>query len=402
MSPRRSQPRGRSRTRAPGKKTIKKEVARRRVQTRVPLQAREVQMIRRMKTVLKLPVTKIALAVNRNKTSIYAALSTAWSPGKRGRPQILTKPQVSLLVRVTRQMIKKAAAKKEVALAMIIKRAKLKACERCVRQALQRRGIRFRRMRSKPLLTTQDVKERYKFAEYYKNKPKSFWRQKVHLYIDIKSFQVYLHAAMRAIAAMREVRGAYREKGQGLDEGYVVVPKHMKQNTGAKSAKIAGGVGKGKVLLWHNIGKSWNSEVASNLYKGPILAALHRTYPRARSYLMLEDNDPTGFKSSAGVRTKNQANIRVLAIPKRSPDLSGMDYAVWKKIVQTMRSQERRFKKSKRESRSDFLARLQRTAKSLPRSFINKAIGNMKERCNRVYEAKGWHIEEGGKSMFVK
>ena len=36
--------------------------------------------------------------------------------------------------------------------------------------------------------------------------------------------------------------------GQGLDEAYVVVPKHLKYNTGIKSAKIAGGVGKGARL----------------------------------------------------------------------------------------------------------------------------------------------------------
>jgi hypothetical protein len=37
----------------------------------------------------------------------------------------------------------------------------------------------------------------------------------------------------------------------------------------------------------------------------------------------------------------------------------------------------------------------------LKKAFINKAIQNMKERCERVYAAKGQHIEEGGKSRFV-
>ena len=76
--------------------------------------------------------------------------------------------------------------------------------------------------------------------------------------------------------------------------------------------------------------------------------------------------------------------------------------AIGIKITSTMRLQERRFKKSRKETRAQFLARLHRVAKSLPASFINKAIGNMKERCERLYKAKGHHFEEGGKSFFVK
>ena len=49
---------------------------------RVPLAAREVQIIRRLKTVIKLPVTKIALAVGRNKTTVYRALDKNWEAVK--------------------------------------------------------------------------------------------------------------------------------------------------------------------------------------------------------------------------------------------------------------------------------------------------------------------------------
>ena len=55
------------------------------VQTRVPLKARKVEIFRRMKKVLDFPVTKIALAVNRNKTSVYVALGDDWATEKRVR-----------------------------------------------------------------------------------------------------------------------------------------------------------------------------------------------------------------------------------------------------------------------------------------------------------------------------
>ena len=79
-----------------------------------------------------------------------------------------------------------------------------------------------------------------------------------------------------------------------------------------------------------------------------------------------------------------------------------MDYAIWKKVTRTMRAQEKRFpKKKKKETRAEFIARLRRTAQNLPKTFIDKAIGNMKERCERLLAAEGHHFEEGGKSKFV-
>ena len=65
------------------------------IQTRVPLKAREVEIIRRMEKVLGLPVTKVALAVNRNRTSMYAAPGD-WATEKRERKELLTKVQVQV------------------------------------------------------------------------------------------------------------------------------------------------------------------------------------------------------------------------------------------------------------------------------------------------------------------
>ena len=56
---------------------------------RKPLTQREVTIIRRLKRVIKLPVTKIAAAVDRNKSTVYKALDKSWSPGKRGHPGLL-------------------------------------------------------------------------------------------------------------------------------------------------------------------------------------------------------------------------------------------------------------------------------------------------------------------------
>ena len=93
-------------------------------------------------------------------------------------------------------------------------------------------------------------------------------------------------------------------------------------------------------------------------------------------------------------------------IPKRSPQLNMCDYALWKEVDKRMRSQEKRFLPSFRESRVAFLKRLRRTAMRLPAAFINSSLKNMKVRCQRLAAAKGGHFEEGGhrliKHSFLK
>ena len=60
-------------------------------QTHVPLGARQVEIIRRLSNVTQLPVTQIAKAVDRNKSTIYAAFDKKWWPVKRGRKKVFLK-----------------------------------------------------------------------------------------------------------------------------------------------------------------------------------------------------------------------------------------------------------------------------------------------------------------------
>ena len=74
-----------------------------------------------------------------------------------------------------------------------------------------------------------------------------------------------------------------------------------------------------------------------------------------------------------------------------------LSYALWNKANTYMRRRERSFPTGKTETRAQYIARLRKTARRLPTSFVDKAIGDMAERCQRLYEAKGRHFEEGGK-----
>ena len=125
--------------------------------------------------------------------------------------------------------------------------------------------------------------------------------------------------------------------------------------------------------------------------------ALRRNYPNKRTHKVLEDNDPTGYKSGAGVAAKRASKIDVFEMPCRSPDLNPLDYSIWSELNKRMRAQERTWK-TKKESRDQYVARLKRTAEGLDRAFVDDAIGNLAVRSERLYQAKGGYFLEGGSS----
>jgi hypothetical protein len=261
-----------------------------------------------------------------------------------------------------------------------------------------RSNIYFRKLREKPLLTEEDIAARKAFALKYKGKSTKWWNQNMHAIIDGKHFQVYLNGKERDRAAQHATWGAYRAPGQGLNGAYVKPKKSLKHNTGAASTLVMAGVGRGKVLMWHNVPSAkWSGAAAAVMYSRPLPTALETTWPGKRSWQVLEDNGPTGFKSKKGLAAKAANEISILPIPKRSPDLNVCDYALWKEINKRMRLQEKRWSSKKRETIPQYMARLRRTAMRLPRRFIGKSVGDMRRRCQRLHEAKGGFFEEGGK-----
>lgn len=345
----------------------------------------------------KIKPSKIAEALGRNKSTITRHLFKKISVEKVGRKKLLTKPMVDRLIKVLHALVKKAKGEIEVTAAMLKKAAKCQASVKTILKELHARKVYFRAMRQKPVLTAEDVQARYAFAQKYKGKSAKWWNEEVHAFIDNKHWPVYLSANARALAARRTVRGVFRAPGEGLGQGYVKNPDKLKVNTGGKSSLIGGGIGGGKVFLWDCIEGKWNGKAAAKLYQGPLLTGLKAARPKAKKHRILEDNDPSGYKSTAGINAKAAVKIEVLEIPKRSPDLNPMDYGLWKEVDTRMRRQEKKFKKNKKETRKEHLIRLKRTAQRLSTSTVTRLIGDMHRRCQRLFKAKGGHFEEGGK-----
>ena len=156
-------------------------------------------------------------------------------------------------------------------------------------------------------------------------------------------------------------------------------------------------LGAGRVLMWHVVDGQWNGRAAERMYKGPLRRALLKAHPNARGpFRVLEDNDPTGYKSGLGGSAKAEAGIQAFNMPKRSPDLNPLDFSFWKQVNKRMRAQERSWPKSKQETRAQYIARLRRTAMSMPSEYVTKIIGALRRRCQLVVDYKGGHFPEGG------
>ena len=122
--------------------------------------------------------------------------------------------------------------------------------------------------------------------------------------------------------------------------------------------------------MWQEVeGSQWNGTAAANMwpalcasfaawFDGGPQAAVSKIGTRGlwpeRSARRGQGGDVgrswrTGFKSSKGIAAKSKARVDVFRIPKRSPELNVLDYAVCKAVNRRMRAEEKSWPKSKRE-----------------------------------------------------
>ena len=93
---------------------------------------------------------------------------------------------------------------------------------------------------------------------------------------------------------------------------------NVKCNTGAKSSLVIAAVGAGSMMMWHAVPDGrWNGGAAADMYTTDLKDT--NAWEGNRHFNVLEDNDPTGFKSGKGLRAKVKAGIKAFVIPKRSP-----------------------------------------------------------------------------------
>ena len=304
-----------------------------------------------------------------------------------GRPHIVTPIVWRRLIQALARLQKNADAEKEVTLSMVIAEAGVEVSTRTVPRAFRKHDLKFYKLRERPVLQPLDIRERKAWAQRHVRRSADQWTRTPHAIIDNKVFPVFGTRQGRSIAARREVRGAYRAPGAQPEPWLVKTKSTMKP--GAPGVMVTAAVINGRIRVWHYIRGPWNGAAAAAKYKGPLRSALKRAYPSRRTHIVLEDNDPTGYKSSQGRRAKRESHIVTDDLPKRSPDLNVLDYSLWRAINVRMRAQEACFPKTKRETQTQFLARLRTTALGLPRGEVAKAVRDMRRRVGLVLSRNG-------------
>jgi hypothetical protein len=164
-------------------------------------------------------------AIRENTTP---ALVKKKSMETKGKPQLITDKKFAVIMALVERMIKDADCRWEVTLPMVKRRSQFKGSLRTLSNAFHKRGVYFRPLREKLLLTAKDVAERKAFANKYLSKSATAWVAHPHAIIDNKTYPVYLNGQCRDFAARRAARGSYRTRSGGLRVGHV---KPRKSNT---------------------------------------------------------------------------------------------------------------------------------------------------------------------------
>ena len=163
--------------------------------------------------------------------------------------------------------------------------------------------------------------------------------------------------------------------------------KKNRMNTGGH-VLVCAGISGGRIVLWEYLSRSWSGQAAADLYAGPILKTLKKHRGDKRKYLLVEDNDRTGYKSKKAMAAKAAAKIEAIEWPKYSPDLNPLDYAIWDAIEARMKDGN----PSENETVQAYRQRLRRTALRLPEAVVRKAVAGIPARMKAVVEAKGGNI----------
>ena len=205
---------------------------------------------------------------------------------------------------------------------------------------------------------------------------------------------MYLTPHSRAYAAKRVAHGSFRAKAGGLGKGHVKPRKNLKFNTGARSVQVTAGISARRVLFFRFVKGSWNAETAAHMYSKKLTPALAATRPQKRRHLILEDNDPSGYKSKRAIAAKAANKIDVLELPRRSPDLNPLDYGSWAELNKRLRRQEQHFPKNKVEGKEEHIQRLRRTAMIFSPGTLSKLVQSMQRRCRALPPARGRDFED--------
>ena len=310
----------------------------------------------------------------------------------RGRKRKLSDRAALALDRKRKELVDKCKGTREVHWPEVIKKARVtKVHQSTAKKSLARAGIPVatRRNREKPERRQEHIDERMEKCGKWRYLADNYFSDTADLIMDNKGFDVPTTPEARAFKNKQRVRYQIRARAEGLLPQYTKPNcKRNKRNLGGR-VTVCAGISKDRVVLWKYIEGKWNGKAAESVYRNDIAKIFQRRVPHKAAPVIVEDNDPTGYKSSLAVAAKRELGFKVFELPRYSPDLNPMDFFLWNNIEQRMALNA----PTGRESVDQYKKRLRKVAMSTSRFLIRKTLATMKQRINAVYEARGNHIK---------
>ena len=328
-------------------------------------------------------------------TAVRKALRGATHRGAsetRGAKATLSGRAVIALNKKRRELVSKSWGARQVTWKEVIKKSRVKKIHpTTAKRSLIRAGyaVASRANRQKPERSPEHIAERLKICRRWKPLPKNYFASKIDLIIDNKMFQVPTTDMARRYKAKIGVHSQIRTRSEGLEPQYTKPNvKRNRMNLGG-SLKVAAGIRRDRVVLWKYLEGQWSGDAAATLYKKDIKQVFKRLCPAKASPSILEDNDPTGYKSSKAKAVKKLLKYKIVSLPRYSPDLNPMDFFLWADIEKRMMQSA---PKAGNEKVEEYKRRLRKTAMATSKRTIRRALASMPKRIAAVVEAKGNHI----------
>ena len=250
--------------------------------------------------------------------------------------------------------------------------------------------VAARRPREKPMRDAKVKRERAKKSRKMAKKPYRFYTDDLDAIIDNKKFEIPSTVRGKKYKKMRAVRFHLRTPSEGIKQGFTKPSaKKNRVNLGGY-VSVCAGIINNRIKIWHYLptDRNWSAEVAEELYNGPIIAALRRNRGQKRKYRIIEDNDPTGYKSNLAIATKAELKIVPEDWPRYSPDLNPLDFFIWNEVE--VRMSKTRAPTS--ETLEHYKARLRRCAMAIPARVIKKAVASIRDRAAAIAKENGGDI----------
>jgi len=258
-----------------------------------------------------------------------------------------------------------------------------------IRRHLTKAGYKYLARSHKPKYSPAEKRLRVDFSEEYLDD------DELHMFMDGVVFTVPPKDLMqRENYCKSDITKVWRLPSEhSLPElaGYNKYARQVPQN---RIVPLWGGLSVGGFapILWHENRKTDEDEWSTAVRKGDLVSALKATNPRKRAgpWKIVCDNE-SFLRTAKSVQAYERANVKLVALPPRSPDLNPVE-KMWGWVRKQMRVRDLRDLANRtpvlgKTMYRERIRRLLRTAKA--QQVATNFAKNFRTVCRRVIKAKG-------------